>query len=65
MGDLVLKWDAPKQDKGKHEKFDALWSGPFKIFEVFPNNTYRLHDPDGLEVVSGLVNGHFLKNFIV
>ena len=21
LGDLVLKWDAPKQDKGKHGKF--------------------------------------------
>jgi hypothetical protein len=24
LGDLVLKWDAPKQDKGKHGKFEAL-----------------------------------------
>ena len=24
IGDLVLKWDAPKQDKGKHNKFEAL-----------------------------------------
>jgi hypothetical protein len=24
IGDLVLKWDAPRQDKGKHSKFDAL-----------------------------------------
>jgi len=23
-GDLVLKWDSPKQDKGKHDKFEAL-----------------------------------------
>jgi hypothetical protein len=23
IGDLVLKWDAPKQDKGKHGKFEA------------------------------------------
>jgi hypothetical protein len=42
LGDLVLKWDAPKQDKGKHGKFEALWIRPFKISEVFPNNTYRL-----------------------
>jgi hypothetical protein len=40
LGDLVLKWDAPKQDKGKHGKFEALWIGPFKVSEVFPNNTY-------------------------
>jgi hypothetical protein len=42
MGDLVLKWDAPKQGKGKHGKFEALWIGPFNIFEVFSNNTYKL-----------------------
>jgi hypothetical protein len=61
MGDLVLKWDAPKQDKGKHDKFEALWIGPFKIYEVFSNNTYRLQDLKGQEVFNGPVNGHFLK----
>jgi hypothetical protein len=30
-GDLVLKWDATRQEKGKHGKFDALWIGPFII----------------------------------
>ena len=24
IGDLVLKWDAARQEKGKHEKFEAL-----------------------------------------
>jgi hypothetical protein len=42
QGDLVLKWDAPRQDRGKHSNFDALWFGPFKILEVFSNKTYRL-----------------------
>jgi hypothetical protein len=61
MGDLVLKWDALKQDKGKHRKYEALWVGPFKIFEVFSNNTYRLRDLKDQEVFNGPVNGHFLK----
>jgi ribonuclease HI len=60
-GDLVLKWDAPRQEKGKHSKFDALWFGPFKILEAFSNNTYRLQDLEGNEVFNGPVNGHFLK----
>jgi hypothetical protein len=30
-GDLVLKWDARKEDVGKHDKFDHLWFGPFRI----------------------------------
>jgi hypothetical protein len=61
MGDLVLKWDAPKQYKGKHGKFEALWVSPFKISEVFSNNTCRLQDLKDQEVFNGPVNGHFLK----
>jgi hypothetical protein len=61
VGDLVLKWDAPKQDKGKHNKFEALWIGPFRISEAFSNNTYKLLDLEGEEMFSGPVNGHFLK----
>jgi hypothetical protein len=61
LGDLVLKWDAPRQDRGKHNKFEALWIGPFKISEVCLNNTYRLQDLEGNEVFNGPVNGHFLK----
>jgi hypothetical protein len=44
LGDLVLKWDAPKKDKGKHGKFEALWIGPFKISEVFSNNNFKLQN---------------------
>jgi hypothetical protein len=65
VGDLVMKWDAPKQDKGKHGKFEALWIGPFKISEVFSNNTYRLQDLEGEEVFNCPVNGHFLKKCFV
>jgi hypothetical protein len=42
LGDLVLKWDAPKQDRSKHGKFESMWVGPFNISEKFPNNSYRL-----------------------
>jgi len=65
LGDLVLKWDAPRQERGKHSKFDALWFGPFKILEVFSNNTYRLQDLENNEVFSGPVNGHFLKKCFI
>jgi len=61
MRDLVLNWDAPRQDRGKHNKFDSLWIGPFKIYEVFSNDTYKLQDLEGEAVFNGLVNGHFLK----
>ena len=65
LGDLVLKWDAPKQDKGKHDKFEALWIGPFKIYEVFSNNTYKLQSLDDSKVFGGPVNGHFFKRYFV
>jgi hypothetical protein len=61
LGDLVLKWDAPKKDRGKHNKFEALWIGPFKFSEIYPNNTYRLRNLEGDQVFGGLVNGNFLK----
>ena len=65
IGDLVLKWDAPRQDKGKNNKFDALWIGPFKNSEVLSNNTYRLQDLEGEEVFNSPVNGHFLKKCFI
>ena len=65
LEELVLKWDAPRQDKGKHGKFEALWIGPFNIFETFPSNTYRLQNLEGGEFFVGPVNGHFLKRFFV
>jgi hypothetical protein len=65
IGDLVLKWDAPRHDKGKHSEFDTLWISPFKISEVFLNNTYKLQDLEGEEVFNSPVNGHFLKKCFV
>jgi hypothetical protein len=65
LGDLVLKWDAPRQENGNHGKFKALWIGPFKISEVWKNNTYRLQNLEGDEVFNGPVNGDFLKKFFV
>ena len=31
VGDLVLKWDHPHDEKGKHTKFQQLWVNPFQI----------------------------------
>lgn len=44
IGDLVLKWDIWRVEKGKHGKFDPLWFGPFKIVEQGGNNTFRLEN---------------------
>jgi hypothetical protein len=63
LGNLVLKWDALRKDKGKHGKFKDLWIGPFKISEVFPNNTFKLQNMENEEVLGGPVNGHFLNKY--
>ena len=41
-GDLILKWDARYEDKGKHGKFNHLWKGPYKIEICQGKNTYML-----------------------
>jgi len=46
-GDLVLKWDARREEKSKHGKFDNLWVGSFCISQVLDNNTFILQNVDG------------------
>ena len=64
LGDLVLKWDARFEDKGKHGKFDHLWQRPYKISTLSGKNAYFLKDSDGNKVTSGLVNGRFIKHYL-
>lgn len=61
-GDLVLRWDTRREDKGKHGKFDPLWYGPFKISEVRGNNTFVLENLEG-EMLDMPVNGQYLKHY--
>lgn len=60
-GDLVLKWDAGRKDKGKHGKFDVLWTRPFMISSAKKNNMFDLQNLAGEEVPCGPFNGRFLK----
>eukprot|EP00253_Pinus_taeda_P031551 PITA_31551 len=65
VGDLVLKWDALKEKKGNHGKFDALWTGPFIISQIQGNNTFVLQGMEGEIVFDGPVNGQFLKDYVI
>ena len=47
VNDLVLKWDAPHEDIGKHRKFDHLWVGPYLIAVHRGDNAFILQYPDG------------------
>ena len=59
---MVLRWDARKEKKGKHGKFDNLWFVPFIVSKILENNTFVLQTLDG-EELSNPVNGCFLKHF--
>ena len=59
--DIVLRWDARKEQKGKHGKFDNLWFGPFIVSKFLENNTFVLQTLEG-EELSNPVSGRFLKN---
>ena len=61
--DLVLKWDAKIEDKGKHGKFDHLWKGPYQIATYSAKNAYILQDVNGDLLKGGPVNGRFLKHY--
>ena len=63
LGDLVLKWDARKEDAGKHGKFDHIWCGPFKIVVDEGNNSFLLENLDE-KIINSPINGHYLKNFM-
>jgi hypothetical protein len=63
LGDLVLKWDARYEDKGKHGKFDELWKGPYSICSLSRRNAYFLEDSEGNRVGIGPINGRFLKQY--
>jgi hypothetical protein len=47
FGDLVLRCNARNEDKGKHEKFNNLWTGSFKIDAHHRNNAYFLEELNG------------------
>ena len=64
LGDLVLKWDAMHEDKGKHGKFDELWKGPYSICSFSGRNAYFLEDLEGKRIGTGPVNGRFLKHYL-
>jgi hypothetical protein len=62
-GDLVLKWEARKEDAGKHGKFDHLWFRPFKIAVAEGKNSFSLENLNG-EILEAPINGRYLKHFM-
>jgi hypothetical protein len=65
LGDIVLRWDARNEGKGKHAKFDHLWTGPFRICDHSGKNAYFLEGLDGESFDWGPVNDRFLKHYLM
>ena len=65
LGDVVLRWDARNEDKGKHGKFENLWKGAYKIFAFRGRNAFLLEEMDGRDYSGGATNGRLLKHYYV
>ena len=61
--DIVLRWDARNEDKGKHGKFENLWKGPYRIAAYRGQNAFLLKGMNGEDYLQGLVNGRLLKRY--
>ena len=64
VGYLVLKWDHPHDENGKHTKFQHMWIGPFQIVEKLGPSTYKLQDLQAWEE-NLPVNGLVLKPYFI
>eukprot|EP00253_Pinus_taeda_P008420 PITA_08420 len=63
LDDVVLKWDARNEEKGKHGKFENIWKGPFMIAAYRGQNSLLLKEMNEEECPRGPVNGRFLKRY--
>ena len=64
IGDIVLRWDARNEEKGKHGKFENMCKGPYNIVVFIGNKAFFLEDLEGQEVMEGPINGRFLKHYV-
>ena len=62
IDDLVLKWDAPNEDK--HGKFDHMWVGPYVVAGYRGQNAFLLEYLNGVPLDSNPVNGRYLKHYL-
>eukprot|EP00253_Pinus_taeda_P035333 PITA_35333 len=63
LDDMVLKWDAKNEEKGKHGKFEKLWKGPFKIAAYWGQNAFLLKEMNWEDCPGGPINGRLLKRY--
>ena len=62
VDDLVLKWDARKEDK--HGNFDHLLKGPYISVAYRGDNYFILQHQNQVQLKGGPINGSFLKHYV-
>jgi hypothetical protein len=62
-GDLVLRWDARREETTKHGKFDHLWYGPFRVSTLEGKNYFLLENLDG-EILNTPIKERYLKHYM-
>ena len=63
LDDVVLKWDVRNEEKGKHDKFENLWKGPFKIAAYRGQNAFLPKEVNREDCLGGPINGQLLKRY--
>lgn len=63
LDEVVLRWDACHDDKGKHGEFENLWKGPYKIAASRGQNAFLLKEMNEDEYLGGPINGRLLKRY--
>ena len=63
VGNIVLKWDSRREEKGKHGKFENLWKGPYIVQAEAGHNAFFLKELNGEDLYGGPVNGGMLKHY--
>jgi hypothetical protein len=63
VGTLVLKYNAAVDNQYK-ASLEAKWSGPYRVKEEWPKNTYRLEELNGTELKMK-TNGNLLKQYYI
>eukprot|EP00253_Pinus_taeda_P026396 PITA_26396 len=64
LDDVVLKWEARNEEKGKHGKLANLWKGPFKVGAYQGQNAFLLKEMNGEDCLGGPINGQLLKRYL-
>lgn len=60
---MVLCWDSRNEENGKHDKFENLWKGPYRISAFRGKNAYMLQETNGKNYLGEVINGRLLKNY--